>query len=216
MKEKLFIMLLCFFFFNLNAEIKDTSIKSKLILDSKNYIGDELISKKEFAKKIDLSCNVAHPYGGIEKEINGERKKCIFSKVTFDYENIVDNMKLNEKIYLTPINGINLFLKKTKEPNYPKNLLDDEVKIYTEMNDKVIDQLIIYSNEYDMDSYSAKSQYYFINNHIYVLSSNILEEGQTLNFWGKYSIENNGKFKLLESIKCHYLFKDGKEMNVCK
>jgi len=50
MKEKLFIMLLCFFFFNLNAEIKDTSIKSKLILDSKNYIGDELISKKEFAK----------------------------------------------------------------------------------------------------------------------------------------------------------------------
>ena len=43
--------------------------------------------------------------------------------MTFDYENIVDNIKLNEKIYLTPINGINLFLKKTKEPNYPKNLL---------------------------------------------------------------------------------------------
>ena len=78
MKEKLFIMLLCFFFFNIHAEIKDTSIKSKLILDSKNYIGDELISKKEFAKKIDLSCNVAHPYGGIEKEINGERKNVSF------------------------------------------------------------------------------------------------------------------------------------------
>jgi len=70
MKEKLFIMLLCFFFFNIHAEIKDTSIKSKLILDSKNYIGDELISKKEFAKK----------------------------------------------------------------PNYSENLLDDEVKIYTEIN----------------------------------------------------------------------------------
>ena len=74
MKEKLFIMLLCFFFFNIQAEIKDTNIKSKLIFDSKNYIGDELISKKEFAKKIDLSCTVAHPYGEINKEINEERK----------------------------------------------------------------------------------------------------------------------------------------------
>ena len=123
MKEKLFMMLLCFFFSNIHAEIKDTSIKSKLILDSKNYIGDELISKKEFAKTIDLSCNVAHPYGGIEKEINEERKKCIFSKVTFDYENIVDNMKLNEKIYLTPINGINLFLKKNKRTKLSENLI---------------------------------------------------------------------------------------------
>ena len=61
-------------------------------------------------------------------------KKCIFSKITFDYENIVDKIKLNEKIYLIPINGINLFLKKTKEPNYSENLLDDEVKIYTEIN----------------------------------------------------------------------------------
>ena len=123
MKQKLFIMLVCFFFFNIHAEIKDTSIKSKLILDSKNYIGDELISKKEFAKKIDLSCTVADPYGGIEKEINEERKKCIFSKVTFDYENIVDNMKLNEKIYLTPINGINLFLKKNKRTKLSENLI---------------------------------------------------------------------------------------------
>ena len=80
----------------------------------------------------------------LKKKSMEREKKCIFSKVTFDYENIVDNMKLNEKIYLTPINGIYLFLKKTKEPNYPKNLLDDEVKIYTEMNDKVIDLSLIH------------------------------------------------------------------------
>lgn len=73
---------------------------------------------------------------------NWERKQCIFSKITFDYENIVDKIKLNEKIYLIPINGINLFLKKTKEPNYLENLLDDEVKIYTEINNWPVNHLL--------------------------------------------------------------------------
>ena len=66
--KKLLIMLCCFFAFNANAEIKNNSIKSKLILESGNYKGDEIISKKEIAKKLDLSCTVAHPYGGIEKK----------------------------------------------------------------------------------------------------------------------------------------------------
>ena len=109
---------------------------------------------------------------------------------------------------------INIFLKKTKEQNYPD--LDDEVRIYSEINNKVIDQLIIYSNKYDMESYYAKSQYYFIDIYIYMLIYNSFEEGQTLNSWSKYSVENNGKFKLQESIKCHYVFKYEKEMNVCK
>ena len=70
MIKKLLIILCCFFAFNANAEIKNNSIKSKLILESGNYKGDEIISKKEIAKKIYLSCTVAHPYGGIEKENN--------------------------------------------------------------------------------------------------------------------------------------------------
>ena len=145
----------------------------------------------------------------------GKREqKCIFSKLTFDYKNVVESIKLNDKIYLTPINGINIFLKKTKEQNYPD--LDDEVRIYSEINNKVIDQLIIYSNKYDMESYYSKSQYYFIDNDIYILIYNSFEEGETLKSWSKYSVENNGKFKLQESIKCHYVFKDKKEMNVCK
>ena len=55
---------------------------TKLINDSKSYIGDKHIAKKEFARKIDLSCTVAHPYDGTEEEWEKESKKCIFSKFT--------------------------------------------------------------------------------------------------------------------------------------
>ena len=212
--KKLFIILFCFFSCYINAKVTDNREGTKLINDSKSYIGDKHIAKKEFARKIDLSCTVAHPYDGTEEEWEKESKKCIFSKLTFDYKNVVESIKLNDKIYLTPINGINIFLKKTKEQNYPD--LDDEVRIYSEINNKVIDQLIIYSNKYDMESYYSKSQYYFIDNYIYILIYNSFEEGETLESWSKYSVENNGKFKLQESIKCHYVFKDEKEMNVCK
>lgn len=117
--KKLFIILFCFFSCYINAKVTGNNEGAESISNPKSYIGDEYISKKEFARKIDLSCTVAHPYDGTEEEWEEERKKCIFSKLTFDYENVVESIKLNDKTYLTPINGINIFLKKTKEQNYP-------------------------------------------------------------------------------------------------
>lgn len=221
MKLNLSIVFLfcCLISLNANAEVKNnpTHLKNqnKELL---KYQGDKYIASKNFAKKIDDSCKIAHPFGGTDKEIDNEIKKCILSKITFGYETTIDNMKLNEKVYLPSINGINVFLEKIKQMD-TSNVDDEnivEVKIFTKINDQIKDSLTIYYLKNDYNGFYVETQYYYIDKFIYILKFGSYEDGSTIKFWKKYSIGNNGKFKLNESIECHHKFENGKEKKICQ
>lgn len=217
MKRRLFIILCYFFTIHSHAEVENNLDKKITNYKSKIYQGDSLVSKKKLVKTIDSTCLSVNPYesGKTQKEIDMEKKKCILSKITFNYSEIINQMVSNEKIYLSPINDINIFLKKTKTQIYPEDL-NIEVRLFTELNNKIIDEIPLYYEKYNIESFYAESQYYFINNYIYILQVSHFEEGDWLKSWNKYSIDDNGKFNLQQSIKCTYKFENGKEKNICQ
>lgn len=50
--KKLFIILFCFFYCYINAKVTDNCEGTKLINDSKSYLGDKHISKKDKRTKL--------------------------------------------------------------------------------------------------------------------------------------------------------------------
>lgn len=215
MRKKLFIILCCLISIYTEAKIKDDSDKKSFINNFTIYQGDKLISDKGFAKKIDTSCTITHPYGGTHEEIENERKRCVLSKMTYSYIEIIHEMKLNEIISLPPINGINVFIEKIKQID-TSNTNDEnivELKLFTKINDQINDSLTIYYVKNDYGAFYVESQYYYIDKYIYILKLGSDEDGSIVKFWKKYSINANGKFKLEDSYNCHYENKLDK--NIC-
>lgn len=207
-------MLFCFISIYAGAKTKNISEKNAHINKIEIYQGDRHISEKGFVKKIDSTCAVINPYGSgkTQKEVDNERAKCILSKMTFNYKKTINEMKLNEKLYLPSINGVNIFLKKTKSSN--NRSIEDmgvEVKLFTEVNNQVVDNIISYYEIYDINGYYVEFQYYFINKFIYILKVDVDEEGTSVDFWEKYSINKNGKLNLVDSFRCHYEL----DKNIC-
>ena len=201
----------CLISLNANAEVRNNPIhlknQNKELL---KYQGDKHIASKNFAKKIDDSCKIAHPFGG-----TNEIKKCLLSKITFGYVTTIDNMKLNEKVYLHSINCINVFIEKIKQID-TSNTNDEnivELKLFTKINDQINDSLTIYYVKNDYGAFYVESQYYYIDKYIYILKLGSDEDGSIVKFWKKYSINANGKFKLEDSYNCHYENKLDK--NIC-
>ena len=185
----------CLISLNANAEVRNNPIhlknQNKELL---KYQGDKHIASKNFANEI---------------------KKCLLSKITFGYVTTIDNMKLNEKVYLPSINGINVFLEKIKQID-TSNVSDEnivELKLFTKINDQINDSLTIYYVKNDYGAFYVESQYYYIDKYIYILKLGSDEDGSIVKFWKKYSINANGKFKLEDSYNCHYENKLDK--NIC-
>lgn len=218
MKRKLFMLMhsLIFTFGCVEARINSTPEQKTQISKMETYQGDNHISRKDFVKKIDSSCTIAHPYGGTNEEIEYERKRCVLSKMTFDYDEIINPIILNEKVYLPPINDINIYLEKVKEinPSSLESVTIAEVKLFTKINDQIVDTLTIYYIKNDYDAFYVESQYYYIDKFIYILKYGSDEDGSLVKFWKKYSISTNGKFKLEDFFECH--FDNNFEKNVCK
>lgn len=160
----------CLISLNANAEVKNNPIHlKKQNKELLKYQGDKYIANKNFAKKIDDSCKIAHPFGGTHEEIKNERKRCVLSKMTYSYLEIIHEMKLNERISLPPINGINVFIEKIKQID-TSNTNDEnivEVKLFTKMNDQIKDSLTIYYLKNDYGAFYVESQKYYIDKYIY-------------------------------------------------
>jgi hypothetical protein len=217
-ERKLLMVTYCLISFFSYAEAKINSKPEKNIQISKIeiYQGDNHLNKKDFVKKIDSSCTIAHPYGATHEEIEYERKRCVLSKMTFDYDEIINQITLNEKVYLPPINSINIYLEKVKEidPSSLDSVTIAKVKLFTEINDQISDSLTIYYIKNDYDAFYVESQYYYIDNFIYILKYGSDEDGSLVKFWKKYSISSNGKFKLEDFLECH--FDNNLDRNICK
>ncbi|MWP47994.1 hypothetical protein [Gilliamella sp. Pas-s27] len=218
MKRRLFIIFCYFITIYADAKVDNDLDKKITINKIRTYQGDNFVSKKNYVKKIDSTCVLVKPYesGRTQKEIDKEREKCILSKITFDYSEIINQMALNEKVYLPPINGINVYLEKVKEidPSSLETVTTAEVKLFTEINDQISDSLTIYYIKNDYDAFYVESQYYYIDNFIYILKYGSDEDGSLVRFWKKYSISSNGKFKLEDLFECH--FDNNFDKNICK
>lgn len=206
----------CLILNSVDAKTKDNDIYSKQLSKVlEKYQGDEHISIKKFAKKIDDSCKIKHSFSATEKEINERRERCVLSKMTYDFDEMISQMKLREKVYSHSINGINIYFEKMKEidPKSLDSVTIEEIKLFTKINDEIQDNLTIYYKKNDYDGFYVEYQKYYIDNFIYVLNYGADEYGPLVNFWKKYSINNNGKFKLEDSFECHFDNKLGK--NIC-
>lgn len=132
---------------SVDAKTKDNDIYSKQLSKVlEKYQGDEHISIKKFAKKIDDSCKIKHSFSATEKEINERRERCVLSKVTYDFDEMISQMKLREKVYSHSINGINIYFEKMKEidPKSLDSVTIEEIKLFTKINDEIQDNLTIY------------------------------------------------------------------------
>lgn len=176
------------------------------------YKGDVLVSEKSAVEIIDKSCTTNNIYNRSTEQVKQDNQRCILSKITFPYDQFLNlgntyhndlGLVQGNKVYIWQSNNFNGYIKETKRSLAGGNYYV-EVTLFTEKNNKIIDQLIIYKEQHDIDAYTVKHQYYFISSSLVlsILEVSTTEEGILLDSWRNYKIGEDGKIILIESMAC--------------
>lgn len=176
------------------------------------YEGDILVSNKTAIKSINKSCTTKNIYNRTTEQAEQDAQRCVLSQITFPYDQFLNldngyqneqDLEPNKKIYIWQSNNFNIYIKETKKSLSEGNDYI-EITLFTEKNNGIIDQLIIYKEQYDINAFFVKHQYYFIDPSLTlsILEVSTLEEGTLVDSWRNYKINNEGKIILVESMTC--------------
>lgn len=166
------------------------------------YSGDSIIRNRSFVKKINETCMYAgeNVFERTKEEIDQDNKRCVLSKLTFDYEKFFGLG--DQKVFIGNSGEVKLFIKENPSTDPYRKHFETEVSLFIETRGKVTDQILIYKSK-NLE-YSALTGYYFINNNLELFLLKVVndEEGTDFVFWRKYKIDiETGNIVLMEEEK---------------
>lgn len=154
------------------------------------FMGDSLISNEKFIKNIDLTCVISE--GGL-KITESYKKKCVFYKLNFPYEELNG---LDNKI-VQNYNGIDYIIKKSNTMSDADDFVIQNLIIKKE--NIITDSIRVYSYENYIEALVQKNEYYYLsNNNLWILKFNEDEDGVSVVSWDKYEVNNLGRLISLE------------------
>ncbi|MBX4132702.1 hypothetical protein JMI89_03535 [Frischella sp. Ac48] len=193
-------------------------------------VGTPQIINKKLVKDINDNCRIDDYFSYTEEKQKEYHKKCKLSTFssTQNVRNIFEELQKNKIVYLYQSNQFNIYLKKTTDTK--KCLVEGKqlegkcavspeqfiITMFIESSSKIINQLIVYSSEYNQSSMSQKTLDFYIDKqlNIWLFEHFFFEESAMASLWQHYKINNKGKFNLLDEIKCQ--FENGGLKLVCK
>ena len=193
-------------------------------------VGTPQIINKKLVKEINDNCWIDDYFSYVKNGWKEYDKRCKLSTFssTQNVKNIFEELQKNKIVYLYQSNQFNIYLKKTTDTK--KCLVEEKqlegecavspyqyiITMFIESSGKIINQLIVYSNEdHGGDLIKVKLDFYIDKQlNVWLFEHLLVEEGASATLWQHYKINNKGKINLLDEIKCQ--FENGGLKLVCK